>query len=334
MMSAVPLMERAVADEVSVIVDPLGARSGTFSQATATSEKAMARALRGIRPEARDMIKLVNILNPMHLDGQGQARRRGKAWATERGYAMVALLVGLGVMAVMMTVAMPVWKHAAQREKEEELIFRGKQYARAIELYGRKLPGALPASIDVLVDQKFLRRKYKDPITGEDFDLVSPNSPAATQATQPANGRSGQTGRAAPGAPNQQSRFSTPGGTIGLQAGVVGVVSKSKDTSIRIYNGRSHYNEWLFQYTPRQQAPGAPGAPGGPGQRGGPNQPPGPIGPGGGRGGVGGRDGRGGPQGPFPGGGRGGPGGQPFPAMPNPPVGGQGPAAPPQRPGN
>ena len=30
------------------------------------------------------------------------------------------------------------------------------------------------------------------------------------------------------------------------RGGVMGVASKSKDTSIRIYNGRTHYNEWQF----------------------------------------------------------------------------------------
>ena len=93
-----------------------------------------------------------------------------------------------------------------------------------------------------------------------------------------------------------------------MQAGIVGVVSKSKATSIRLYNGRSHYNEWQFVYIPRQQTPGAPGA----SQRGGPGQPQIPGINGRGRG-----DGRGGPpnlppggRGPAPGGR--GPGIQPF----------------------
>ena len=90
---------------------------------------------------------------------------------------MAALLVGLAVMAVVMTMAMPVWKQASQREKEEELIFRGKQYARALELFSRRTPGALPPNLDILLNQKFLRKKYKDPITGQDFDLIAPNSP-------------------------------------------------------------------------------------------------------------------------------------------------------------
>jgi type II secretory pathway pseudopilin PulG len=51
---------------------------------------------------------------------------------------MVALLVAMAIMAVALSVALPSWKTAAQREREEELIFRGTQYARAIALYQRK----------------------------------------------------------------------------------------------------------------------------------------------------------------------------------------------------
>ena len=82
---------------------------------------------------------------------------------------MAALLIAMSIMAVMMTVVMPVWKHAAQREKEEELVFRGQQYARAIGLFQRKFANAYPPNIDLLVDQKFLRKKFKDPITNDDF---------------------------------------------------------------------------------------------------------------------------------------------------------------------
>ena len=45
---------------------------------------------------------------------------------------MAALLVALAVMSLMLSMALPVWHHAAQREREAELIFRGEQYARAI----------------------------------------------------------------------------------------------------------------------------------------------------------------------------------------------------------
>jgi type II secretory pathway pseudopilin PulG len=245
----------------------------------------------------------------------GQASR-------QHGYAMAALLIALSIMAILLTVAMPVWKHAAQREKEEELVFRGLQYAHAIGLFQRKFANAYPPSVDALVEQRFLRKKYKDPITNDDFAII----PAG--AIVPGGSTSGQ-GTAAPG-----GRGSTGGGTqnpapgrggAGAQAqtvaaGISGVTSKSKDQSIRLYNGRSHYNEWAFIHLVTVQQPGAgapgTGAPGQPGRGGQQGQPPGGQGP------LGGQRGRGGPNGP---GGRGfGPNGPGGPSAPGAPRGGFG----------
>src|SRR6476620_2385346 len=108
----------------------------------------------------------------------------------ERGYAMAALLVSLAVLMVLMSVAMPVWRTRAKREKEAELIFRGEQYARAINLYTRKMgPGNFPPSIDVLVQQRFLRKNYKDPMTPDgEFEIIT----AASAAGQSGGGRGNQ----------------------------------------------------------------------------------------------------------------------------------------------
>ncbi|MGB7219856.1 MAG: type II secretion system protein [Vicinamibacterales bacterium] len=198
----------------------------------------------------------------------------------EHGYAMAALLVALTVMAIMMTAAMPVWQQISQREKEEELVFRGQQYARAVGLYGRKYANAPPPSIDVLVQQRFLRKKYKDPVTNDDFVPITAAQAAAASAQPGTAGRAGGPGPAA--APATR-----------VQGGISGVTSKSKATSIRVYNGRTHYNEWAFVYVPPAETPGAGGLPGTttPGQRGQPQR--GQQGPPGGPGGPGGPAGRG-----------------------------------------
>jgi type II secretory pathway pseudopilin PulG len=237
-------------------------------------------------------MKAVNILIPMNLAGQADRRRRSEA-----GYAMAALLVALSIMAVMLSVAMPVWNRTAQREKEEELVFRGLQYVHAIGLFQRKFANAYPPNVDVLVQQRFLRRKFKDPITNDDFVVIPvgqglPGSAPqlgeqGAQGTNPggSQARAGSTSGGSAPATGQRGLQSIttqrggPGGTgIQTTAGIVGVTSKSKDTSIRIYNGRTHYNEWAFVYTPQLQAgqgavPGTslPGQRSGPpGQRGGP----------------------------------------------------------------
>ena len=114
---------------------------------------------------------------------------------------MAALLVAMSVMAVFMTVALPVWNTQAQREKEAELVFRGEQYARAVMLYQRKFANALPPSVDVLLNDRYLRKKYKDPITGGDFQLLSGASAQANAGVPggqvPAAGAAGRAGRVA-----------------------------------------------------------------------------------------------------------------------------------------
>jgi type II secretory pathway pseudopilin PulG len=240
---------------------------------------------------------------------------------------MAALLVGLSIMAVMLTVVMPVWKQTVRREKEAELVFRGEQYARAIGLFQRKSgPGTLPPTIDVLVQQRFLRKKYKDPITNDDFApilLTAATQPGAQQpGAQPGAGAPARGGTGRAGAPPAGPFTGFQAGpTFGASGGITGVTSKSKEESIRIYKGRSHYNEWQFTFTPPAQAPGA-GAPGfgvpGPGgQRGrgqGPGNPTGPFPPGAPGGPRGRPGGSGAPNGPFnpP------PGGPIFPGQPTP----------------
>jgi type II secretory pathway pseudopilin PulG len=242
---------------------------------------------------------------------------------------MAVLLVAISIMMIMMTVAMPVWHQASVREKEAELIFRGEQYARAIGLFKRKFANASPPNLDVLVEQRFLRRKYKDPITNDDFVPLMQNQPTPGSGQPGPGGRGGSTSpsvgstAAAPATAASPGRGTSAFGTspigtpgAGAAGGIIGVLSKSKATSIRLYKGRNHYNEWAFIYTQPTQAPGvgAPGAttPGGRGQQppGGPTSPFG--GPGGGR--------RGQPQrGGQPPGGRTGPGGMP-PLFPQPPT--------------
>lgn len=200
----------------------------------------------------------MTVLDDIDVVSQGQGSQRG-----ERGYAMASLLVGLAIMTVLMSVAMPAWRHAVQREREAELIFRGEQYARAIGLWQRRYPGAFPPSIDVLVEQRFLRKKYVDPMAPDgEFQVLYQASVMAAPGQIPGGGvGSARPGEIAP-APSQPPTTFTPvetGQIAGPRGGVVGVVSKSRERSIRIYNGRSAYNEWQFLYTNVSNRPGVPG---------------------------------------------------------------------------
>ena len=58
---------------------------------------------------------------------------------------------------------MPAWRYVMQDDREEELIFRGTQIADAIARCQRE-SRSLPVSLEFLVQKKFLRKAYKDPI--------------------------------------------------------------------------------------------------------------------------------------------------------------------------
>ena len=194
---------------------------------------------------------------------------------------MAALLVSLAVMSVLMGALLPAWRHQAQREKEAELVFRGEQYVRAIRLWEMKMgPGSRPPNFDILVQQKFLRKKYKDPMTEDgEFqplfvgaNLPAPGGAAGPGGRGPGTGPGGR-GPSPPGAggrsvmpsqPQQPQQPSGVGGRSGtggqLGGGILGVASKSKETSILIYKGRSHYNEWTFVFANASSAPGGAGS--------------------------------------------------------------------------
>jgi hypothetical protein len=194
---------------------------------------------------------------------------------------MAALLVSMAVMAIVATALMPAWRTMAQREKEAELIFRGEQYARAISLFQRKNGNASPPTIDILVEQKYLRKKYKDPITGGDFQIITAGAnvpgpgPQVSGPGQTAQDAAAKLKQAAQQL--QQVQQQAQGGGTG-RGGIVGVMSTSPLQSFRIYNGRDTYNQWVFvgiQQSTRAGGPGGvPGPRGGaPNPRGGPGAP-------------------------------------------------------------
>jgi len=170
---------------------------------------------------------------------------------------MAALLVMLGVMGIVSTMLLPVWSQAAKREREAELIFRGEQYARAVELYQRRYVGANPPDFETLVEQRFLRKIYADPMTEDgEFRLVYFSQMADARGKAATGDR--------PGESTSGARVATPiQFGDGQEGGVVGVVSQSDEESLRLYNDREKYSEWAFVYAPSATQPGGVGRAGG-----------------------------------------------------------------------
>jgi type II secretory pathway pseudopilin PulG len=92
----------------------------------------------------------------------------------QEGYILLLMMLFIALLAIAATAIAPSITFQIQRDREEELIHRGVQYSRAIRRYVKKV-GRYPTRLEDLENTnsiRFLRRRYKDPLTGQDFKLL------------------------------------------------------------------------------------------------------------------------------------------------------------------
>ena len=266
----------------------------------------------------------------------------------ERGFAYLMALFLVFAVIVASQIAAQNLVTAGRREREDDMIWRGNQYTRAIRLYYRKA-GHYPKDLEELQkglpDLHFLRAAaYKDPMNKDDgewgFVYVNPTgqlfgssryaslqqmalidlnggklpapaiqgavsvssmgssssptslfgssgttSPPSGSFSQAASGASSNPATtnpaiagmlaAAGGVADQKPTGPVDGPVLG--AFLTGVVSKSAQSSVKVYNGGKKYNEWEFIWNPLEDqaraaqsglapqgaVPGQPGQPAG-----------------------------------------------------------------------
>ena len=155
------------------------------------------------------------------VKGVASPRRAG-------GFTYLGLMIAVALMGFGLAAYGELYSHAAQREKERELLFIGGQFRDAIASYYNRSPGAkvYPKKLEDLVEDKrfpmpqhHLRRVYRDPMTDSiDWGLVE-----------------------------------APGG------GFMGVYSRSEEAPIKsgnfdapdaAFEGAERYTKWTFSYSP------------------------------------------------------------------------------------
>jgi type II secretory pathway pseudopilin PulG len=198
----------------------------------------------------------------------------------QKGYLLLSVMLLMTLMLIALSVELPRISQQIKRNKEEELIHRGEEYARAVRKFYRKF-GRYPLSIDQLENtnnMRFLRRRFKDPMTGkDDWRIVHQGEIVPLPGTGISKDRvstdlsSKDPGSKDPGSkdpPSKDSPPKDPGGATPDAAGnsgsafgnpqsgggpMAGVASIKKDLAIKIRKEKDHYNEWLFYYDPAQE---------------------------------------------------------------------------------
>lgn len=92
----------------------------------------------------------------------------------QAGYILLTLMLLVTLLVLTLAAVLPKISQALYRDREEEMVHRGVQYSRAIRRYYKKF-GRYPTRVEELENTnniRFLRQRYKDPITGQDFKLL------------------------------------------------------------------------------------------------------------------------------------------------------------------
>jgi len=202
-------------------------------------------------------------------------RRMKSGRSRESGYVLLAVMLVLTLMLIALSVEAPRIVQQIKREKEEELVHRGKDYATAIKRFVHKNGGRYPTSVEQLENTnhvRFLRKKYIDPMTREsDWKMVHVGeaqinipAPKSTLNTDPKNPPP-----LPPGGPNippplDDKNNTLPRSDIGngqtLGGGqIMGVASVNKGQAIKEFNDKDHYDEWYFVYDLRLEQSGGSG---------------------------------------------------------------------------
>jgi type II secretory pathway pseudopilin PulG len=189
----------------------------------------------------------------------------------DRGYTLVALIVGMTVMLILIAGVLPLASAEAQRDKEAELIFRGIQYAEGIRNFRRRY-GRYPNALKEMFEMRprTLRKLWKDPMTNsEKWGLITAAGAPVTTKVPPGGPGGGLAPTPAPTPtpftfPSTTGGFGNPGDAP--PGPIMGVYSTSKKKGYRLFAGRENYNEWRFtEQTLLSQAPSVPPLPPGPG---------------------------------------------------------------------
>jgi type II secretory pathway pseudopilin PulG len=171
----------------------------------------------------------------------------------ERGYNLVILVVALAVLNILLAAALPAWSTAIRREKEEELIFRGLQYAEAIRRF-KFLFGAAPTRLEDLLksEPRCIRQLWKDPMTEDGKWMLIFEGQGVPLEGNLEGDEGQQQGGGAGFNPQGGGGLDIPTEGLPGQGEVVavgpikGVRSRSSETSILKFTEQERYDRWYF----------------------------------------------------------------------------------------
>lgn len=168
------------------------------------------------------------------------------------GFTYIAALLLVVILGIMLGVAVQSWTTIMKREKEAELLFRGKQIVDAIDRWHNKgqtvqatrATRPLNDLKDLLLDSKsaqkerYLRKdpktSYNDPITGKEWEVLRDNARGGIYGVRSTSEET----------PLRQKGF------VEMFFPLDPVKDKYLINMLKGLEGKGTYKEWLFVWNP------------------------------------------------------------------------------------
>jgi type II secretory pathway pseudopilin PulG len=167
----------------------------------------------------------------------------------EPGFTMVAVVIFIAILTILIAAVGPSIGAMMRREREEELLFRGKQYARAIALFQRRY-GRYPVSLKEMLENRprTIRKLWKDPMCDcDDWQLLIQGQPDSTPFLDENVDPSNRPPATYTGLMRTPTPWITgPEGERKNVGPIVGVRSKVHKLALREWRGRRYYDQWRF----------------------------------------------------------------------------------------
>ena len=116
--------------------------------------------------------------------GRKDIRNPQSAIRNQKGFSLLELMIGMFIMVILLSVALPTYYRSVQYARENVLKQNLWQMRRAIDQYAAD-KGKLPQSLDDLVEKKYLSEKPVDPILEKtEWNEIFGDDPNSTESEQ------------------------------------------------------------------------------------------------------------------------------------------------------
>ncbi len=166
----------------------------------------------------------------------------------EKGYILTATIVMVVILSISMAMIAEKWTYVVKREKENELLFRGEQYAQAIRRF-YLIHKRYPFKLEELVESypRCIRKLYPEPFSKDkEWGIIYLSDLASGKVFKKRNQTDISEENNSSPKPIPVGQIYSKSSQTMMTGQIVGVYSKCKDRPYKDFMKGEIYSDWKF----------------------------------------------------------------------------------------